>query len=699
MLRIQTYNKYKDVINKHGLKQQLFLENYVINENDIDRLLLFHGIGSGKTRSSILIAESIMTNHPEYKVNVILPARLKTNYIDEFMTYIDTIPKYKKLSLQAKIKLFEDKYKLLSYESIINLFKKSTDINKTLYEFTKNRILIVDEFHNLISNNVENSLVEQIYNKNKFPKEGIKVIRAVLMRYISKYAHNSCKMFFLTATPIFDNYKQFIELVKLLNKNKTIDDKKINDLNELIPFLKGKISYYSSDDRSDFPNVKYKQELIPLSQEQFKKTLSVLKYTKNDDDDNDDESFMMKQRQIAISLYGEDKITTVINNLKKYAPKIKVLFDLIINNPGKHLVYSNFVSHCLKIIQAYLNKERWVEYKDDKYKPYKTYILWDGSLNDDDKIKIKKILNSSKNIDGKIIRVILGSPSIKEGVSFKHIQHLHQIDPVWNISAKNQIEGRCIRYKSHEDIKYNSSLKREVVVHNYISVAPIENDNKDDNSKSISKNLLSLINKSKERVLIYSDKLKIYNKLVKKLLSDNNWIDYSKRDKNPDNKKIYTFLTKRELLNNNKIKVVFSITKKRNFDGKQYNFDDMIGSDKSSSNKSILKIPENFKTCDEKIYYDIIPKKTKLIKKIEEVLKKAAVDFYIYKSLSKTPTKSNTIRLSSDDNLLISTIKKRTNKDINKCPKNRRPINNMCAPGRTLKKNKYGNDCCYVSKK
>jgi uncharacterized protein YydD (DUF2326 family) len=84
-----------------------------------------------------------------------------------------------------------------------------------------------------------------------------------------------------TKDMFIDNYKQFIELVKLLNKNKTIDDKKINDLNELIPFLKGKISYYSSDDRSDFPNVKYKQELIPLSQEQFKKTLSILKYTKN----------------------------------------------------------------------------------------------------------------------------------------------------------------------------------------------------------------------------------------------------------------------------------------------------------------------------------------------------------------------------------------------------------------------------------
>ena len=85
MLRIQTYNKYKDVINKHGLKQQLFLEKYVNDVDEVDRLLVYHGIGTGKTRTSILICEALMKKNPKYKVNVILPARLKTNYIDELI--------------------------------------------------------------------------------------------------------------------------------------------------------------------------------------------------------------------------------------------------------------------------------------------------------------------------------------------------------------------------------------------------------------------------------------------------------------------------------------------------------------------------------------------------------------------------------------------------------------------------------------
>ena len=54
------------------------------------------------------------------------------------------------------------------------------------------------------------------------------------------------------------------------------------------------------------------------------------------------------------------------------------------------------------------------------------------------------------------IKVLIGSPSIKEGISFKHIQHIHLIDPVWNIAGKKQIEGRAIRFCSHFDIDENT---------------------------------------------------------------------------------------------------------------------------------------------------------------------------------------------------------------------------------------------------
>jgi hypothetical protein len=71
------------------------------------------------------------------------------------------------------------------------------------------------------------------------------------------------------------------------------------------------------------------------------------------------------------------------------------------------------------------------------------------------------------------VRVVLGSPSIREGVSLKHIQHTHLLDPVWNQSSLDQIEGRAIRHCSHVQIAPNDPvLKRKVVVHLYKLCAP-----------------------------------------------------------------------------------------------------------------------------------------------------------------------------------------------------------------------------------
>jgi hypothetical protein len=602
-MRTKIFKSYKKYLNDgDGLKQQLFLEKYVNDVDEVDRLLLYHGIGTGKTRTSILICEALMKKNPKYKVNVILPARLKTNYIDEliilfgikykkeYKKFID--PKTSDYDRNKLLSFFnniiEKKYTIISYEVIINLFKKAKDINYTLRQLTKNRILVIDEFHNLIANYIDEKNIKEMYVKNKLLSKH-KFIRALIMRYISRYAHESCKMFFLTATPVFDNYMQFVELVKLLHKEPINEN--IKSIKELLPYIKGKVSYFEITDRKDFPKVEIENELIPLSKEQ-EKTLINIQEGKNSKNENDDaESFMMKQRQTCISVYDYTRIDKILRNLDKYAPKLKRLFNLIDNNIGKHLIYSNFVQRCLYIIKAYLDSKGWVNYLDNpqKYKKYKSYIIWDGTLKDKDKQDIKNILNSVRNIDGKIIRVILGSPSIKEGISFKHIQHFHQIDPVWNISAKEQIEGRCIRYKSHDDINENSKLKKKVIIHNYISV-PLDSEN-------------GLITE----------------------------------------------------------------------------------------------------TCDQKIYYKIIPAKDKLIKDIKKVLHKLSIDYYLYNSQVKdigsrsNSTSSFNINLSE---LFKKKIKKGNQKEKkanikNKCPFMRRPVNGICSNGTILRLNAHGNECCY----
>ena len=468
-MRLQIYKEFNKFFkdDKNALKQQIFLNNYVEKYYDkIDRLLLYHGIGTGKTRSSIIIAEKIMKINPKMKPIIILPARLKTNYIDELNTYFNN-------------KNITDKYEIYSYEYITNIFKKSSNINKTLNDLTENRIIIIDEFHNLVGNNIKEEDIDYIHKNNKITAN-TKNIRSILMRYISRYAHNSSKMFFLTATPVFDNLFQFIELVKLLNIN-PIDFSNIKKAYDLIHYLKGKVSYYANYDKTQFPKVIYKNLKIPIT-----KPIDEYMYKiKNENDNNDNnneydneipEKFLIKQRQASITCFPDDMKNidkSKMNNLNLYAPKLAKLFKNINKNKkGKVLVYSNFIEKSLYEIKNILDNNGWNKYNpSNKTKSdYKTYVIWDGKLKDSDKIKIKSILNSPKNKDGSIIKLILGSPSIKEGISFKHIQSLHILDPVWNKSSKEQIEGRCIRFQSHNDIteKDYPILKKEVIINYYI---------------------------------------------------------------------------------------------------------------------------------------------------------------------------------------------------------------------------------------
>jgi len=162
-------------------------------------------------------------------------------------------------------------------------------------------------------------------------------------------------------------------------------------------------------------------------------------------DDNNEKSnkFCITERQISISAYNKLRKNKIFSNLETYAPKLKELFKLL-ELKGKHVIYSNFIEYCLQLIALYLEQNGWNNYIKSGIKNHKTFVLWDASLTDTQKQNIKIILNSPDNMDGSKIRVILGSPSIKEGISFKHVQYLHQFDPVWNSSAKEQIEGRVI---------------------------------------------------------------------------------------------------------------------------------------------------------------------------------------------------------------------------------------------------------------
>jgi hypothetical protein len=602
MSRVQIYHDFKEVYNNDDdekpylLKQQRFLRSYVIHNYDsINKMLLFHGIGTGKTCTSITIAETIMERNPNMKSLVILPARLQTNFKDELISATCGLRERYITSTDYDQKINE-KYDIRTYDNIFQTLKRSTDIINDIQTLTRNKVIIIDEVHNLVTSKIRPVILQKVIRAKQI-LPNTPSVNGVIMRLLTKYAHPTCKMFFLTATPIYDNYGQFIELI--LNLCPDIDDDSIQrnmeSINSLVPNLKGKISFYKLDDPHFFPTIETDNLLIPFT---ITQETAITSKSHDDDYEYDDDdveygdskikdNFCIRERQLSISTLSTDELSSDTKlPLNEYAPKISKLLELL-QLDGKHLIYSSFIENGLDIIAKILEMNGWSNYLNPHSlkENYKTFVIWDSDLNNKQKTIIKELLNNPDNLDGKNIRVILGSPSIKEGVSFKHIQHLHQIDPVWNSSAKEQIEGRCIRYKSHEDIPLSHpKLNRKVIIHNYISTV-------------------------RQGGILTS-------------------------------------------------------------------------------------------SCDVKLY-KLILKKMKIVKILENILKKVSIDYYLSKTIP--PSRSSSLKLPTDVAQLEELT--RDDNDIlgkpeiskNTCPEERRPVDGKCnLEGYSIiRKNNQGFDCCY----
>jgi hypothetical protein len=82
------------------------------------------------------------------------------------------------------------------------------------------------------------------------------------------------------------------------------------------------------------------------------------------------------------------------------------------------------------------------------------------------KDEMRAVFNKKDNIEGHKLKIILGSPSIKEGVSLLAVRQVHILEPTWNISKIMQIIGRASRYCSHKDLNKD---ERNVKVYIYIA--------------------------------------------------------------------------------------------------------------------------------------------------------------------------------------------------------------------------------------
>ena len=153
---------------------QKFLRDYMQNSSPYRGILLYHGLGSGKTCSSILIAENLKSVK---NIIIMLPAALKSNFIGEGLKFCGD-ESYKNMETgNAKI---DEKYIFVSYNAP-NKVKQLDNLGSL-----DNHVIIIEEVHNLISiMSGENTQGKEIYKR--------------LMEA------NNCKIVALSGTPL-QNY-------------------------------------------------------------------------------------------------------------------------------------------------------------------------------------------------------------------------------------------------------------------------------------------------------------------------------------------------------------------------------------------------------------------------------------------------------------------------------------------------------------
>ena len=267
---------------------QIFLKNYMNFTTPYNSLLLFHGLGSGKSCSAISIAETykktFTTNFKRILVLVSGPT-INENFRQEihniardynqctFSEYINYYPRDSPDIKKKKSDILINKYyEIDHYQRFANKFNKAKkelgreEFKKWISTNYSNRVVIIDEVHNL-----------KIHDKLDVENKTMKRYEAV--EHMVRFANN-IKLILLSGTPMYHEPTEIISLLNLMliNDNyKPISKKQFfkgNDLYNIKEFrkiTKGYISYIRKENPLTFPKRLYPKKSVEVSDYIFNK--------------------------------------------------------------------------------------------------------------------------------------------------------------------------------------------------------------------------------------------------------------------------------------------------------------------------------------------------------------------------------------------------------------------------------------------
>lgn len=477
---------------------QQFVEQFMSPKTMYRGILIYHRIGAGKTCTAVRVGEQ----WKKYKrIIVIVPASLKGNFRNELRSlcadnnYLTATERKELATLHPNDKRYKEiiktsDAKIDKYYEIYS-YNKFVELVNTQKINLKNAVLIVDEVQNMVSE--EGSFYETLYDAiKKAPKD----LRIVL----------------LSATPMFDKPNEIAltmnllrpdvelpvgkEFDKMFIKTKRRHDgnyshKTIN-IDKFKEMIKGYISFFRGAPQHVFPKMTIKFvrcEMSRFQSDAYNRVLEneeqdlgskkeILKSAMKDLNVSDlPNNFYIGTRVVSNIIFPNKKLgkqglkslteKKILDELGTYSTKFYEMMQRIENCRGKVFVYSAFkefggIRTFLKILDAYGYSD-YISEGDG----IRRYAVLSGDENIATKEKIKAVYNMKNNLAGKKLKIVIGSPATKEGISFTAVRQVHILEPYWNQSRLDQIIGRASRFCSHKDLPEE---KRNVKVYVYLAV-------------------------------------------------------------------------------------------------------------------------------------------------------------------------------------------------------------------------------------
>jgi hypothetical protein len=473
--------------------QQLFMPSFIAPNTPYRNILLFHGIGSGKTCTAIRICEKWKNRK---KIIVVLPSSLINNFKDEIISqctnneYV-TPDQHKQLKNGNLNKhVINTIYDKINKYYTIYSYNKFTQLISNRKINLKNTLLVIDEIQNMVSEH--GSYYKLLYNLIKKNTSGLITV-------------------LLSATPMFDKPSEISLIINLLNpkinmpigtdfNNTFISSKLINgkykyNINNEKMFrdmIRGFISHYNGAPKFTYPkkNLKYVHCYMSDYQYKYYEKVNIInadsenngmlysnRIFKNGDYIDIPNNFYIGARIVSNIVFpgigiGDKGFKTMfrgksnLSKLGKFSSKFYKLLKYVKSSNGTVFIYSNFTQYGgLKTIATLLE---CIGYKNFAKHGIgkKRYAIWSGDESNTYKNRIKTVFNDILNLKGNMLKIILGSLAIKEGVTLLRVRDVHIMEPYWNFSRIDQIVGRAVRFCSHKEL-----LQKERYVNVYIYIA------------------------------------------------------------------------------------------------------------------------------------------------------------------------------------------------------------------------------------